>query len=1124
MEAAPRLNMLSLDVKEAKKPVIFGPVLRQFITVHYGEHSAAFDREISDLEGLRNNAVKAQKDIAGCNILKRYYCQLKLLYSRFPMREGEPAAVDFSWVDNFTGKTVEKKDIKFEEANILYNIGALHSYLGAVDRRADSDALKVACTHFQCAVYAFEKLRTEYPQMPTFDLSFDVLTFYITLMMAQAQECILEKSLLDNRKHSIIAKVAAQVVEFYRICLKTLDSEATMRMPGMDNFKEFIPRQLLELKSSYYQCMMDYHMACQAGEGEKWGERIAYLEAAVKDLDACKKLIKNSGDEDTCKAAEEFVRDIVQQKSNAAKKDNDFVYHDKVPDYKSFPAVKGVSLVKGIPFSEREFLDQDVFSRLVPMAAHERSSLYSEKKAELLRNMTENIEMKDVELMSVVSALRLEQLKVPEGFQIIPQDLLDIMAALRTEGDVLNHISRQAETLNDTTDEVRKLAAETENIISSLRSARLDKNHAAVLEQISNEMSKYSAALSAGAATGDDLQNYVQDSQETLVLLGGPVDVVKKSLPTMNLDAMPNVDLDIKELDRLVGKVEEMKNQRQSFLRDLRNSLQNDDITKRILASSDDNLSAFMDEELKKHSGIIQLLEQNMSAQEKIMEAITTVVERLADFRAHLVTTATRREEVVGNFLQAYRSYMTFVEKVNEGLDFYRNLKDNLLNVKGKAEELAKTVTPSFPAPPKVVRPPVPTQNGSSKATTPQGPTLRDYLNNRNGVPNQTLVADGTLDSLSDNLSSGYGGNLAANSSRPTLRDYLEAKKSSRSSSVNNSGPDLSFQQTTVPQTNVQTLIPAGYQDQQQAWNQQPPNGYFDGSSQHQHQTIDIQHQYQTNNIYSGYDPNYSHHQSFQTGNFQLDYSGYSNMNSGYASHTQASFPPADTSSNASTAQPYRQPARTAHIPAFPRLPTMKAPPPPPANTPALFSGQIGGSHRTESQGPSTFSSPTPPVYTQSQPPPNFNQPPNVSAYGPVNGFPVSNSTAVGNGYASATAGHAAATYPNNTAALPIGTNGSPASAPWNTALPSVPSLQDPLVKQTTNWSINPNAMPTNSLSYKLAMQSANAVKPIAQPIQAPAPIEAAPTVMDPWSQMQTPLQPTVVSRSTQPVFPDSLI
>lgn len=35
-------------------------------------------------------------------------------------------------------------------------------------------------------------------------------------MQAQAQECILEKSMLDNRKSSITAKIAAQVVDYYK--------------------------------------------------------------------------------------------------------------------------------------------------------------------------------------------------------------------------------------------------------------------------------------------------------------------------------------------------------------------------------------------------------------------------------------------------------------------------------------------------------------------------------------------------------------------------------------------------------------------------------------------------------------------------------------------------------------------------------------------------------------------------------------------------------------------------------------------------------------------------------------------------------------------------------------------
>lgn len=47
--------------------------------------------------------------------------------------------------------------------------------------------------------------------------------FFFFLSQAQAQECILEKSMLDNRKSNITAKVAAQVVEFYKDASRLID-------------------------------------------------------------------------------------------------------------------------------------------------------------------------------------------------------------------------------------------------------------------------------------------------------------------------------------------------------------------------------------------------------------------------------------------------------------------------------------------------------------------------------------------------------------------------------------------------------------------------------------------------------------------------------------------------------------------------------------------------------------------------------------------------------------------------------------------------------------------------------------------------------------------------------------
>jgi hypothetical protein len=61
------------------------------------------------------------------------------------------------------------------------------------------------------------------------------------------------------------------------------------------------------------------------------------------------------------------------------KKDNDFVYNEKIVAMENLPEVKGVSLVKALPIdfeNDKDVVMQDIFIRLVPMKAHELSSMY----------------------------------------------------------------------------------------------------------------------------------------------------------------------------------------------------------------------------------------------------------------------------------------------------------------------------------------------------------------------------------------------------------------------------------------------------------------------------------------------------------------------------------------------------------------------------------------------------------------------------------------------------------------------------------------------------------------------------------------------------------------------------
>ena len=85
-----------------------------------------------------------------------------------------------------------------------------------------------------------------------------------------------------------------------------------------------------------------------------------------------------------------------------------------------------------------------------------------------------------------------------------------------------------------------------------------------------------------------------------------------------------------------MAKVEEMKTQRVQLLNDIRASIQADDITKRILAAEENDLENVFDSELQKHNNSIQLLDQNMTAQEKITAAVVSTVEKLAGVRVYL--------------------------------------------------------------------------------------------------------------------------------------------------------------------------------------------------------------------------------------------------------------------------------------------------------------------------------------------------------------------------------------------------------------------------------------------------------------------------------------------------------
>lgn len=270
--------------------LIFLQLRKQYISACYGENPENYSKEILELEMLRNSAARPIEDMEGLCRMKRYICQMHSISNRFPLGE-ENNVLSFSWREVHSPTVWQSANPAYEIAVILFNVAGLHTQLGTAEPRTDPDSMKVACTHFQCAGWIYGYIRDSYPASLRHELSGELLSLLQNISFGQAQECILEKSLADNRKAVTVAKVTAQIVSYYNsamaILLSTVDGESISDVIGSKMFKSW--KRYVKFKISYLSAILYLYQGITSEEAQKMGERVTYFNAANEKIEEAKK-------------------------------------------------------------------------------------------------------------------------------------------------------------------------------------------------------------------------------------------------------------------------------------------------------------------------------------------------------------------------------------------------------------------------------------------------------------------------------------------------------------------------------------------------------------------------------------------------------------------------------------------------------------------------------------------------------------------------------------------------------------------------------------------------------------------------------------------------------------------
>ncbi|KAF1771510.1 hypothetical protein GCK72_003337 [Caenorhabditis remanei] len=671
--------------------------MKEYILLTFNADPHDYDKAFDELSQLKFEANIPAATPEQTHKLKKYYNQLCLMQKRFPMGSGEQMETPFAWHDGLVDMRSAQSevticDIEFEKASVMFNIGTCHAQIAAEQLRDTQESIKTAFSHLQAATLAFEQLNTFRNSdffYPSVDLDANVIAFYYKVLLAQAQECLVQKSLLENRSPILIAKLCLWIQEAYDSATKIVDDWSV-------NIPESVQRyyaKLCRVKSDIYAVIGYMSMGDHSEKEEKkMGWRLQYYNIAMKYQDHLTTNQAKMRDRyPELYVTSLFLFDVITAKQKNAEKENDFIYHDRVPKQEDAvdAALKdGVRCI--VDLKKVQLMDPsgaygaDLFAKLLPSFVQEATAKYSEKKDEILREMKEIIKSYDDHLNYQLQLAEFDKLRFMldsgrnrEAWFEISEDLMRRNADMTSYPDCVPNL---IEKMRESSDTARVAEAKLNTLLSKLRAIDLPRLKADEgFNLIQKELERLGGHLEQAKANNVSLNKAIAQHSANLQLLTLPCAEMWQKIVPQEAEGVKKSSSEVpseqeRRMREMVNKVLEMIEQRKQFIAQLEATLKADDISSKLIGTNERGAEEIMHKELEKHSDAQKLIRLNATAQDAILRAFT---DANADFFEERSELSTKKEEYERRVVELCASYEVFQDvqrKCEEGEQFYRQL------------------------------------------------------------------------------------------------------------------------------------------------------------------------------------------------------------------------------------------------------------------------------------------------------------------------------------------------------------------------------------------------------------------------------------------------------------------
>ncbi|TVY83955.1 pH-response regulator protein, partial [Lachnellula suecica] len=695
-------NILFLPFRKTNS-LALSAAIKQYISSKYDQHPDMFKQDLEVIDALRRDAVNVREPhTSGIKKISAYSGQLSWMGGKFPIDIG----ADFTWYPALgynTERPISENNLKFELANILYNLSALYSQLAMSSNRGTTEGLRSACNYFCLAAGILSHTQREViPELrtsPPEDMDDSTLESLEYLMLAQAQECFWQKAVMDGYKDASIAKLAAKVSDFYGLAGDWgVKSEAIS--------SEWIHHTTA--KHHHFAAAAQYRQACDCLEKRKYGEEVARLRdsiacvnEALKEARYLNKVVLGDLNGLKNKVTEDLKR---------AEKDNDLIYLNPVPPKSELKTLERANMaVAKVP---KEIMDPSafigdhkefgppLFAKLVPFAVHVAASIYEERRDRLVNtNIIDELELLTTKIHDTLRSLNLpgslQALEKPLG---LPPTLTSHAEEIR-QADALTRLER---SFSDTA----KLAASDAAIFAEgreLLQAEAAENERLALKygtdrwtrlpsqtagaKLHAQVSEIDGYLKSAANSDALVQTKFKECADMLHILSSSDRDIANFVPSSRRVAIPpSLEAEVSRLRTSLNEVSRLESRRRRKIEALREKAKKDDINTTILAEAarlereypaqtvvPAHFEEFFEKRLQLYDADLSSLTSESAEQDSLLHSLETANESFVAARKG-DTSSRAREAALQKLENAYFKYKEIVSNLEVGRKFYNDL------------------------------------------------------------------------------------------------------------------------------------------------------------------------------------------------------------------------------------------------------------------------------------------------------------------------------------------------------------------------------------------------------------------------------------------------------------------